>query len=126
MKRPKTATARFERAGLASAKQRYVLRLYISGRTAKSTLALKTLKELCEARLPGRYELEVIDVYQEPARAREDHVLAVPTVIRRSPLPPRRLIGDLSNEERVLLGLDLEPLAVRHAKAPETNARPAK
>ena len=126
MKRVKTATSRFERAAAGSAKRRYVLRLYISGRTEKSTRALATLKEVCEEHLRGRYDLEVVDVYQQPVLAKDDQILAVPTLIRRLPPPVRRLIGDLSSRERVLLGLDLKPLAASHAKAPEANARPAR
>jgi circadian clock protein KaiB len=87
----------------------YVLRLYVTGSTPRSTLALRNLRAICEEHLHGRYELQVIDVYQRPALARNEQIVATPTLIKVLPSPLRRLIGDLSNEERVLLGLDLRP-----------------
>lgn len=89
--------------------KRYVLRLYVTGSTPRSTLAIRNLKSLCEEHLLGRYQLEVIDVYQRPTLAKDEQIVATPTLIRVLPTPIRRLIGDLSNEERVLLGLDLRP-----------------
>jgi circadian clock protein KaiB len=85
----------------------YVLRLYVSGSTLKSARAVENIKRICEEHLRNRYNLEVIDVYQQPDLARGDQIVAVPTLIKRRPLPLRRLIGDLSNNENVLLGLDL-------------------
>ena len=98
-----------ERAGIQvqSRQANYSLRLYVSGTTPKSARAVENLKRICEERLRGRYDLEVIDVYQQPDLARVDQIVAVPTLIKRSPLPMRRLVGDLSNTESVLLGLDL-------------------
>ena len=85
----------------------YVLRLYVSGSTSKSALAVENIKRICEQHLKHRYELEVIDIYQQPNLARDEQIVAVPTLIKRSPPPLRRLIGDLSNLNKVLFGLDL-------------------
>lgn len=93
-------------AGTAS-EERYVLRLYVTGMTQRSTEAFATIKALCEERLQGRYELEVIDIYQHPQLAIDEQIIAVPTLVKKLPAPLRRLVGDLSNEDRVLLGLDL-------------------
>ncbi len=87
---------------------RYRLRLYVAGMTPRSARAVANIKEICEEHLKGRYALEVIDIYQQPVLARGDQIIAVPTLIRRLPLPLRRLIGDLSDRERVLIGLDLK------------------
>lgn len=87
--------------------QQYVLRLYITGMTPRSTEAIKSIREICEENLHGRYELEVIDIYQHPSLAKDDQIVAVPTLIKRLPQPLRRFIGNLSDQERVLLGLDL-------------------
>jgi circadian clock protein KaiB len=86
-----------------------VLRLYVTGSTPRSTHAIQNLKAICEEHLQGRYELQVIDVYQRPALARDEQIVATPTLIKVLPAPLRRLIGDLSNAERVLFGLDLKP-----------------
>ena len=86
---------------------RYVLRLYVVGMTPKSTRAITNIKAICEAHLRGRYDLEVIDVYQQPMLARGEQILALPALVKKLPLPLRTLVGDLSNTERVLLGLDL-------------------
>ena len=85
------------------------LRLYIAGQTPRSVNAFTNLKKICEEHLQGRYELEIIDLVQNPALARGDQILAVPTLVRRLPEPIKRIIGDLSNRERVLVGLDLRP-----------------
>jgi circadian clock protein KaiB len=87
----------------------YVLRLYVSGVTPRSVAAIENLKEVCEAHLQGHYDLQVIDIYQQPALAREADIIAVPTLIKQLPLPLRQLVGDLSEKERVLVGLDLLP-----------------
>ncbi len=89
--------------------ERYVLRLYVTGLTSRSARALENLQVLCEKHLAGRYELQVIDVYQQPGLARTEQVIAIPTLIKKLPLPLRRLIGDMSDEERVLVGLDIFP-----------------
>ncbi|MEO6181999.1 MAG: circadian clock KaiB family protein [Verrucomicrobiota bacterium] len=90
-------------------KEKYLLRLYISGITPRSTTAIERIKRICEEHLKGRYELEVIDIYQQPSLAKGEQIIAAPTLIRKLPLPLRRIIGDMSNEGRVLLGLDLRP-----------------
>ena len=87
--------------------QKYILRLYVTGVTPKSTRAIQTIKRFCEEHLRGRYDLEVIDIYQQPTLAKGEQIIAAPTLIRKLPLPLRRFIGDLSNTERILLGLDL-------------------
>ena len=87
------------------------LRLYVAGATAKSVAALANLRRLCEEHLVGRYEIEVIDLLVNPKLAAGDQILAVPTLVRKFPEPIRKIIGDLSNEERVLVGLDIKPVA---------------
>jgi circadian clock protein KaiB len=89
--------------------QTYVLRLYVAGATPRSTVAIRNLKSVCETHLRGRYELEVIDLYQRPALASDEQIVATPTLVKVLPTPIRRLIGDLSSAERVLVGLDLRP-----------------
>jgi circadian clock protein KaiB len=93
--------------GSNSRQAKYVLRLYVSGSTSKSAPAVENIKRICEQHLKNRYDLEVIDIYQQPNLAREEQIVAVPTLIKRFPPPLRRLIGDLSNPKKVLLGLDL-------------------
>ena len=88
----------------------HVLRLYVAGTTARSARAVATARRLLESRLPGRYMLAVVDIYQDPEAARVHQIVAVPTLIRLRPLPLRRLIGDLSDEARVLAALGLDPL----------------
>jgi circadian clock protein KaiB len=85
----------------------YTLRLYLAGQTPRSVAALANLKEICEEHLAGRYKLQVVDLLENPQLARGDQILAIPTLVRKLPLPVRRIIGDLSNTERVLGGLDL-------------------
>ena len=87
----------------------YVLRLYVAGQSARSRAALQNLEAICEEHLAGRYRIEVIDLLKQPQLARGDQILAVPTLVRRLPEPITKIIGDLSNEERVLVGLDLRP-----------------
>jgi circadian clock protein KaiB len=91
-----------------SGKDKYILRLYITGTTSRSVLAITNLKKICEEYLEGRYELEVIDLYQMPGLAKDEQIIAAPTLIKKLPLPFRRIIGDMSNEEKVLMGLDLK------------------
>lgn len=86
------------------------LRLYVAGQTAKSIAALDNLKAICETHLAGRYTIEVIDLLVNPRLAAGDQILAVPTLVRKFPEPIRKIIGDLSNEERVLVGLDVQPI----------------
>ena len=85
------------------------LRLYIAGQTRKSIAALTNLRRICEEHLAGRYRVEVIDLLENPHRAQHDQIVAIPTLVRRLPEPIRRIIGDLSNSERVLVGLEVEP-----------------
>ena len=85
----------------------WTLRLYVAGQTPKSLLAFANLNRICEEHLAGRYHIEVIDLMQHPQLARGDQILAIPTLVRRLPAPVRKIIGDLSNSERVLVGLDL-------------------
>ena len=86
------------------------LRLYVAGQTPKSVTALANLKKYCEQHLKGRYKIEVIDLLVNPQLAEGDQILAIPTLVRKVPEPIRKIIGDLSNEERVLVGLDVRPL----------------
>ena len=92
-----------------SQEPKYVLRLYITGSTPRSSRSIFNLRNLCEDRLMGRYQLEVVDIYQQPELARAQQIIAAPTLIKSLPLPLRRLVGDLSDRERVLVGLDLKP-----------------
>ena len=92
---------------LSPAGQAYSLRLYVAGQTPKSVLAFTNLKRLCDEHLQGRYEIEIIDLLENPQLARGDQILAIPTLVRRLPEPIKKIIGDLSNAERVLVGLDL-------------------
>jgi circadian clock protein KaiB len=101
------STADYERLLATSEGERYLLRLYVSGMTPRSSAAIERTKAICEEHLHGRYELEVIDIYQQRDLARSDQIVAVPTLIKRLPPPLRRLVGDLSDKERVLIGLDL-------------------
>ncbi|MCE5326183.1 MAG: circadian clock KaiB family protein [Planctomycetaceae bacterium] len=116
MARKKTSsdTAAMERA-LAAARQenperRYKLRLYVAGVTPRSEQAIRNVTALCEKHLAGQYELEVIDLYQKPVLAKGEQIIAAPTLIKELPLPLRRLIGSMSQEEKFLVGLDLKPL----------------
>jgi len=87
------------------------LRLYVAGQTPKSITAFANLKRLCEERLAGQYRIEVVDLLENPQLAKGDQILAIPTLVRKLPEPMRKIIGDLSNTERVLVGLDIVPLA---------------
>jgi circadian clock protein KaiB len=85
----------------------FILRLYVAGQTPKSMLAFANLKKICEEHLKGQYTIEVVDLLENPTLARGDQILAIPTLVRKLPQPVRKIIGDLSNTERVLIGLDL-------------------
>jgi circadian clock protein KaiB len=87
------------------------LRLYVAGQTQKSITAFANLKKICEEHLAGKYRIEVIDLLDNPALAKGDQILAIPTLVRKLPEPIKKIIGDLSNKERVLVGLDLIPYA---------------
>jgi circadian clock protein KaiB len=88
----------------------YILRLYVAGQTRKSLAAFANLKRICEEHLAGRYKIEIVDLLENPQLAKGDQILAVPTLVRQLPPPIKKIIGDLSNTERVLVGLDLRPV----------------
>ncbi len=92
----------------ATGDERFVLRLYVTGNTIRAGQAIANIRSLCEEYLPGRYDLEVVDVYQQPDEAAKDQVIAAPTLIKEMPHPVKRLIGDLSNRDKVIVGLDLK------------------
>jgi circadian clock protein KaiB len=87
----------------------YVLRLYVAGTTSKSMRAVANIKEICESSLKNRYDLEVIDIYQQPVLLKGEQIIAAPTLVKKLPLPLRKFIGDMSDTERILVGLDLRP-----------------
>lgn len=95
----------------ARAGKRWQMRLYVAGQTPKSLTAFANLKQICEEHLKGRYSIEVIDLLEHPQLSRGDQILAIPTLVRKLPQPVRKIIGDLSDTERVLVGLDLRPAA---------------
>lgn len=99
-----------QKSSSKATKAEFQLRLYVAGQTTKSVAALANLKRICETHLAGRYEIEVIDLLVNPKLAAGDQILAVPTLVRQLPEPIKKIIGDLSNEERVLVGLDVQPL----------------
>jgi circadian clock protein KaiB len=94
---------------VAADDSRYELRLYVAGQTPKSLTAFANLKKICEEHLAGRYRIEIIDLLEQPQLAAGDQILAIPTLVRQLPQPLKKIIGDLSNTERVLVGLDLRP-----------------
>jgi circadian clock protein KaiB len=102
-----TGLEEFEESMQQSGTEKYVLRLYITGMTPNSKRAVENVKKICEEYLKGRYELEIIDIYQQPSLAEGEQIIAAPTLIKKLPHPLRKLIGDMSNTEKVLLGLDL-------------------
>jgi len=103
------ATAAIGASLARSGRSQYVLRLYVAGTTPRSTRAVANIKKICEEHLKGRYDLQVIDIYQQPVLAEGEQIVAVPTLVKMLPGPLRRIIGDLSDRERVLIGLDLRP-----------------
>ena len=105
------STAAFEQALLSPQTKKYILRLYIAGTSPQSVRAIANVKKICEENLHGHYELQVIDLYQQPQLAQGEQILAAPTLIKKLPLPLRRIIGDMSSAERVLVGLDLRKKA---------------
>jgi len=104
----KGSAAKLDLSVTEPASNKYVLRLYVTGTTNRSVLAITNLKKICEEYLGGRYELQVIDLYQIPGLAKDEQIIAAPTLIKKLPLPFRSIIGDMSNKEKVLLGLDLK------------------
>jgi circadian clock protein KaiB len=101
------ASDRFEDALRGSTESHYRLRLYVVGATPRSQRAIANLREICDTELAGRYELEVIDIYQQPALGAGEQIVAAPTLIKELPLPVRRIVGDMSERDHVLIGLDL-------------------
>ena len=106
-KKSRSTQGRLEPAEAGEATERYVLKLYVTGATARSLRAIANLKAICEQYLKGRYDLEVVDIYRRPALLRRDQIVAVPTLIKKLPVPLRLLVGDLSRTEQVLQGLGL-------------------
>jgi circadian clock protein KaiB len=104
---PSHIRATLQRAAQTPPNERYVLRLYVTGMTPRSARAVSNLRAICDEYLEGRYDLEVIDIYQQPVLAIGEQIVAAPTLIKKLPLPMRRIIGDMSNRDRVLVGLDL-------------------
>ena len=108
-KKGETSAEEFEKAAARRDRAKYVLRLYVTGMTPRSTRAIANVRKLCEKYLEGCYELDVIDIYQQPKLAKGEQIIAAPTLIKKLPLPLRRLIGDKADTERFLVGVDLEP-----------------
>ncbi len=108
-KRPESAKRSLEKALAARDAAKFVLRLYVAGITPRSSEAITNVTALCEEHLAGRYELEIIDIYQQPVLAKGEQVIAAPTLIKKLPLPLRRMIGNMSQKDRILVGLDLRP-----------------
>ena len=106
-KRQKSQISRRKNQPAKAKRNKWVLRLYIAGQTLKAITALSNLKLICEDQLKGQYHIEVIDLLKQPQLARDNQILAVPTLVRKLPIPVRKIIGDLSDKERVLVGLDL-------------------
>jgi circadian clock protein KaiB len=110
-KKVRDSTQEFERTQARTQKTPYILRLYVTGTTPQSARAIANIKKLCEIHLKGRYELDVVDLYQQPELAQGEQIIVAPTLIKKMPLPQRRIIGDMSKSERVLAGLDLKKKA---------------
>ena len=107
MDEQKDTTREFEEAIKRLARERYVLRLFVAGMSPKSLQAIENIKRICETYLAGRYQLEVVDVYQQPILAKDGQIVAAPTLIKELPPPLRKLVGSMSDTERVLIGMDL-------------------
>jgi len=106
-KKKSSTTKAFEAALAAQGNGKYVLRLYVAGASDRSRQAVQRTKEMCEKELPGKFELEVIDVYQQPILARNGHIIATPTLVREFPPPVRRFIGNLASAKGLFVGLDV-------------------
>jgi circadian clock protein KaiB len=107
----KKSPARVKPTIVAASGHAWNLRLYVAGQTSRSVTAFENLKRICEEHLSGQYEIEIVDLIEHPQLAKGDQILALPTLVRRLPEPIKKIIGDLSNTERVLVGLDLRPQA---------------
>jgi len=108
-KKVKDSTQEFEKALALKGDRKYVLRLYVTGTTPRSVSAIRNIRKICDEHLKGAYDLEVIDIYQQPVLAKGEQIIAAPTLLKKLPLPLRRFIGDMSNTEQILLGLDFRP-----------------
>jgi len=108
-KKMKDSTKAFDKTLALKGDQKYVLRLYVTGTTPRSVSAIRNIRKICEEHLKGAYDLEVIDIYQQPVLAKGGQIIAAPTLVKKLPFPLRRFIGDMSDTERILLGLDLRP-----------------
>jgi circadian clock protein KaiB len=118
------AQAALEKAAAKKPTERYVLRLYIAGLTPRSTKAIQNIRKICEEHLEGRYDLQVVDIYQQPVLAEGEQIIAAPTLIKLLPLPLRRFIGDMSNTERILIGMDLRTAEEKRTAAEQPPKQP--
>lgn len=100
-------TEQFEKALKGEGKEKYILRLYVTGMTEKSIKAIENVKKMCNEHLNGRCELEIIDIHQQPDYAKSEQIFAAPTLVKKLPLPLRKFIGDMSDKEKILIGLDV-------------------
>jgi len=107
-KKPETKTTTRKKSAEKKADDHWILKLYVAGQTPKAITAYKNLKAICEDQLKGKFKIEVIDLLKNPQLGRDDQILALPTLVRKIPVPVRKIIGDLSDTERVLVGLDLK------------------
>jgi circadian clock protein KaiB len=105
----KSSATEIEKSLQATGNEKYVLRLYVTGMTPRSINAIENIRKICEENLQGRYELEIIDIYQQPEYAKKEEIIAAPTLIKKLPLPLRKFIGDMSNKDKILIGLNLVP-----------------
>jgi circadian clock protein KaiB len=108
-KSKKKVSRKLENVLAKAAREKYRLRLYVTGTTPKSVRAITNIKVICEEYLKGRYTLEVVDIYQQPGLAKKEQIIAAPTLIKQLPLPLRKFIGDMTNKDRLLLGLAVYP-----------------
>lgn len=125
MTEQRDTTQEFEEAIKRLSQEKYVLRLFVAGMSPKSIQAVENIKRICETYLPGRYELEVIDVYQQPILAREGQIVAAPTLVKELPPPLRKLVGSMSDIDRVLVGMDLH-IGIPGTVDPLSGAKPQK
>lgn len=115
----KSTTEKFEESILnKNDKETYILRLFVSGMTPRSIKAIQKIKQICQEHLENRYELEVIDIYQHPKTGKDEQVIAVPTLIKQLPSPLRKFIGDLSDTEKILVGLNIKPRRTDNQEEP--------
>ena len=108
-RKPVNEIKALEKAAEERRNAHYVLKLYVAGMTPKSSTAIRSVTDICEEHLKGRYTLEVVDIYQRPTLAQGEQIIAAPTLIKKLPEPLRKMIGDMANKDRILIGLDLRP-----------------